>query len=297
MTSSPRPKRPPAARRARQHCIYTAQRDGPFGPVRAWRGTALFGRAEVLQCSRVSVPPHSAWWAEGRRCGQTDLRHPRTLWRMPPGTDRRIAARRAPSSDRRRHAPRRRFARGFGRDLRALPQLVAAARQVGGLGGVARQLDGLVVRDATRDCGRAGAAGRRGSHGRRDKRPACPPGGRRPHLPWFGAPLVGGLSPLLRTPPPRSDTASRMSFKPFWHAGCERSGGVGNNVALLLMLPRPRTDGPRRANCWRLSGSSSPARSCRPELGAIPPEAVLADHVAAKLAVANPRCIDPVPPS
>jgi hypothetical protein len=31
---------------------------------------------------------------------------------------------------------------------RALPQLVAAACQVGGLGGVARQLDGFVVRRA-----------------------------------------------------------------------------------------------------------------------------------------------------
>src|SRR6185295_17939919 len=31
------------------------------------------------------------------------------------------------------------------------------------------------------------------------------------HLLWFGAPLVGSLSPLLRTPLPRSDTASRIS--------------------------------------------------------------------------------------
>src|SRR6516164_564423 len=43
------------------------------------------------------------------------------------------------------------------------------------------------------------------------------------HLLCFGAPLVGSLSPLLRTPPPRSDTASRTSFKTFWYAGCERS--------------------------------------------------------------------------
>jgi hypothetical protein len=35
------------------------------------------------------------------------------------------------------------------------------------------------------------------------------------HLLWFGAPLAGGRSPLLRTPLPRSDTASRMSFKDF----------------------------------------------------------------------------------
>src|SRR5215469_13760094 len=40
------------------------------------------------------------------------------------------------------------------------------------------------------------------------------------HLLWFGVSLMGGLSPLLRTPLPRSDTASRMSFKTFWCAGC-----------------------------------------------------------------------------
>src|SRR4029077_18710053 len=33
------------------------------------------------------------------------------------------------------------------------------------------------------------------------------------HLLWFGAPLLGSLSPLLRTPLPRSDTASRISFE------------------------------------------------------------------------------------
>src|SRR5262249_55316712 len=35
------------------------------------------------------------------------------------------------------------------------------------------------------------------------------------HLLRFGAPLVGGRSPLLRTPLPRSDTASQISFKDF----------------------------------------------------------------------------------
>jgi hypothetical protein len=35
------------------------------------------------------------------------------------------------------------------------------------------------------------------------------------HLLWFGALLVGGCSHLLRTPPPRSDTASRISLKDF----------------------------------------------------------------------------------
>src|SRR5262249_14709198 len=38
------------------------------------------------------------------------------------------------------------------------------------------------------------------------------------HLLWYGVPLVGGLSPLLRTHLPRSDTASRTSFKIFWYA-------------------------------------------------------------------------------
>jgi hypothetical protein len=33
------------------------------------------------------------------------------------------------------------------------------------------------------------------------------------------------------------------------------------------------------------------------ELGAIPPEAILADHVAAKLAVANPGYFDQAPPA
>jgi hypothetical protein len=31
----------------------------------------------------------------------------------------------------------------------------------------------------------------------------------------LGAPLVGGRSPLLRTPPPRSDTAARITFEDF----------------------------------------------------------------------------------
>jgi hypothetical protein len=35
------------------------------------------------------------------------------------------------------------------------------------------------------------------------------------HLLWFGAPLAGGRSPLLRTPLPRSDTALRISFEDF----------------------------------------------------------------------------------
>src|SRR5260370_7876709 len=33
------------------------------------------------------------------------------------------------------------------------------------------------------------------------------------HLLWLWAPVAGGRSHLLRTPPPRSDTASRISFE------------------------------------------------------------------------------------
>src|SRR5216683_8237949 len=43
------------------------------------------------------------------------------------------------------------------------------------------------------------------------------------HLLWFGAPLVGGLSSLLRTPSPRSDTAPGFLSRTFWYAGCKRS--------------------------------------------------------------------------
>ena len=45
-------------------------------------------------------------------------------------------------------APTRLPGRSVGHTGRALAQLVAAACQVGGLGGVARQLDGFVVRRA-----------------------------------------------------------------------------------------------------------------------------------------------------
>jgi hypothetical protein len=38
-----------------------------------------------------------------------------------------------------------------------------------------------------------------------------------------GTPLVGGRLPLLRTPPPRSDTALPDFFEDFWYAGRQRS--------------------------------------------------------------------------
>src|SRR5260370_16955001 len=48
------------------------------------------------------------------------------------------------------------------------------------------------------------------------------------HLLWFGAPLAGGRSPLLRTPLPRSGTPSRdFLSRTFWYAGCERSDSDG----------------------------------------------------------------------
>src|SRR5580698_1782258 len=43
------------------------------------------------------------------------------------------------------------------------------------------------------------------------------------HLLWSGAPLVGRRSPLLRTPPPRSDTAPRIIFQDFPVRRPERS--------------------------------------------------------------------------
>src|SRR6266487_1711299 len=58
----------------------------------------------------------------------------------------------------------------------------------------------------------------------------------------LGAPLVGGRSPLLRTPLSRSDTAPGFLSGTFWYAGGERSGseavsgrlrrilGLGNHV-------------------------------------------------------------------
>ena len=101
-------------------------------------------------------------------------------WSLTVGRRRALQTARAPAL----HRAGRCFARGFGRDSRALPQLVAAACQVGGLGGVARQFDGFVVRRARlSDCGPAGAIGRRGSHGRRDSRPTCPQDGGRPPVP------------------------------------------------------------------------------------------------------------------
>src|SRR6266540_630989 len=52
----------------------------------------------------------------------------------------------------------------------------------------------------------------------------------------FGAPLVGGRSPLLRTPLPRSDTASRISFEV--PVGAHHRGDLGRR--------RVRSDGPSR---------------------------------------------------
>jgi len=39
------------------------------------------------------------------------------------------------------------------------------------------------------------------------------------HLLWFWPLLVGGRSHLLRTPPPRSDTAPRISFQDLQNPG------------------------------------------------------------------------------
>ena len=145
----------------------------------------------------------------------------------------------------------RRFCAGFDRDSRALPQLVAAACQVGDLGGVARQLDGFVVRraglltaaqpaqqvgvgrmvgviagqlvlktDDGRQCHfRAVKLGHRDGPVEGDDRRGVEADElvvEREDLRPVGVTYVaGGLSPLLRTPAPRSDTASRISSEDF----------------------------------------------------------------------------------
>ena len=91
------------------------------------------------------------------------------------------------------------------------------------------------------------------------------------HLLWFGAPLVGGRSPLLRTPLPRSDTASRISFKDFLvrrsrSVDCpeERTLGRGaaaapRGVALVALRPPwPSRHGPPRRSA-RLPRRRRPA--------------------------------------
>src|SRR5262249_13854862 len=61
------------------------------------------------------------------------------------------------------------------------------------------------------------------------------------HLLRFGTPLVNGLTPLLQTPLPRSDTASRMSFETF----CQRLStfrlqAFGPSVASLSATSRSK---------------------------------------------------------
>src|ERR1700691_469405 len=46
------------------------------------------------------------------------------------------------------------------------------------------------------------------------------------HLLYFGAPLAGGRSPLLRTALTRSDTASRNSFKDFRSPATANTAGA-----------------------------------------------------------------------
>src|SRR6201987_1146905 len=69
-------------------------------------------------------------------------RTPTTNWSLPPG--RRLRACREASPQTPDENPGRYWPVRPG-SARALPQLVAAACQVGGLGGVARELDGVVV--------------------------------------------------------------------------------------------------------------------------------------------------------
>src|SRR5215204_1597553 len=77
------------------------------------------------------------------------------------------------------------------------------------------------------------------------------------HLLWSAVPLVGGRSPLLRTPLPRSDTASRRSFKTFWHRGNALPGAqnaVGPVRGWDGAQAVPPGTGPRT---WSLAGPGS----------------------------------------
>src|SRR5215469_379434 len=81
-------------------------------------GPSSWGVRPRPKVAKYSLPPASAWVAVHRRFAQGFDRDPRRC---------------------------RRWSR---RRVRRYPQLVAAACQVGGLGLVARELDGLVVRGA-----------------------------------------------------------------------------------------------------------------------------------------------------
>src|SRR5438876_2683988 len=71
----------------------------------------------------------------------------------------------------------------------------------------------------------------------------------------FGTPLVGGPSPLLRTPLPRSDTASRISGKV--GGALARSYGMGNHSARMWHGPAAVPARGCRWIAWQLCHSVS----------------------------------------
>src|SRR5580704_9591001 len=81
------------------------------------------------------------------------------------------------------------------------------------------------------------------------------------HLLCFGAPLAGGRSPLLRTALPRSDTASRTSFKDFLvrllRLGERRSSRSGGQRAASGPAGAWRADDPWD-DIWENQGNANP---------------------------------------
>src|ERR1700729_1834863 len=81
------------------------------------------------------------------------------------------------------------------------------------------------------------------------------------HLLCFGAPLAGGRSPLLRTALPRSDTASRTSFKDFLvrllRLGERRGSRSGGQRAASGPAGAWRADDPWD-DIWENQGNANP---------------------------------------
>lgn len=82
-------------------------------------------------------------------------------------------------------------------------------------------------------------------------RTAAPePGTASGHLPWSGAPLAGRLSPLLRTPLPRSGTAFRILFQDLLarrpQAIRQRDGSAATALRYLMPAPCRQAPGPDR---------------------------------------------------
>src|SRR5262245_66682238 len=86
---------------------------------------------------------------------------------------------------------------------------------------------------------------------------------------WSGPPLVGGRSPLPRTPLPRSDTAARISVEP--RCADERdptassgrlSSGTGTTVAATTHRPKDAPHGHTYGERRRSAGGSGGLQDC-----------------------------------